>query len=172
MDLERKDRLMLLMLCDIGKTVGAKGYKWDLISDAVLNGDDWVFDYEYGELFPKRVRSNNDVSETVSILDMWDMIESSIERLDPAEKLKVETTGGRTPQFRGFDANNDDHYYITETFVEQMGRFKRFKGRYLNSHSQSTLPRYREMLSKFEKLRPTLEDGTVSAEQINHVASG
>ena len=48
--------------------------------------------------------------------------------------------------FDGFDGNNDRHYGLASFLVQDMGRFEEFKGRPLNSHSQSSMPKYRNML--------------------------
>jgi len=48
--------------------------------------------------------------------------------------------------FDGFDGNNDRHSGLASFLVQDMGRSEEFKGRPLNSHSQSSLPKYRNMV--------------------------
>ena len=71
--------------------------------------------------------------------------------------------------FAGFDGNNESELYSIATFlINDMGRFTKFKGRELNSHTH-TRERYRRMLSVFLPLRTTLHGGALSVEQLIQV---
>ncbi|MGI9361688.1 MAG: hypothetical protein ACR2O7_09005 [Parasphingorhabdus sp.] len=84
------------------------------------------------------------------------IIESSIAKLTGAEA--EEAKGCHSTKFDGFDANNDDHYGVARTMIEELGEFSNSRqGVNVNSHSQSSLPRYRSMYKKF--------DGYVTAQQ-------
>lgn len=63
---------------------------------------------------------------------------------------------GTLVEFPGFDGNHEPHYHIAEYIINDMRhRFEYFKGRNMNSHSQS-VPGYRRMYRVFERMRANL----------------
>ena len=156
MKLEPKDRLILMMLCDIAKQVGASDFDPDLISAAVSGGHDWVLDWEYGGVLPDHGDTDQQVKEVGDILDMWRFIETDFAALDPNEKQKVIAAYGMEPKFYGFDGNNEiEHLSIAKMMVERMGRYDHFRGRVVNSHCP-TLDSALPAAARFEKVRPSL----------------
>lgn len=167
MNLEPKDRLILLMLCEIARKVGATDLNLDLISKAVSSGHDWAIDWEMGGVLPEKADDLQHVREVTDILDMWRFIEQDFANLDAGDKESVKKSLGMTPKFNGFDGNNEiEHMSIARMMIETMGRFDHFKGRNLNSHYPS-LDAAISAVSRFEKIRPGLvPPKTLTAVQI------
>lgn len=55
-------------------------------------------------------------------------------------------------KFKGFDANNDNHYFYMKFMVEEANLFQEHKGTYMNSHTISTIGRYRKMLARYNQI--------------------
>lgn len=76
---------------------------------------------------------------------------------------------GVNPKFQGFDGNNESRYIgITSTLVNDLDRFERFKGRYLNSHSRM-MDVYQRMLQTFALVRMSSEYGYLNVDEIAQV---
>lgn len=139
MQLSDGERLIAVMLAEVMEAL-----KLDqeldpaLIKSLVINNDGWALRRKYSGIFNSEAPSDEVLSETTNILWMWGIIESSIERLTGAEA--EEATGWHWTAFDGFDGNNDPHYGVARTMIEDLGEFSSSrKGVNLNSHSQSSL---------------------------------
>lgn len=172
MKFENKDKLVMLMLCEIYEALNVKGtFDPKLISSALIGGHDWAIDWEYGSLFPTEVDSEEDLKETSDILDMWGFIERAFAALTEPEKDRVKASNhGFEPVFTGFDGNNEDHYHIANFLVNNMNRFKEFAGRSLNSHSES-ITNYRRSYAKFDPMRGNLGRDQLTADQLIEILS-
>lgn len=83
------------------------------------------------------------VKETFDILDMF-------RALHDAGKRGLNLTGGTSsPTFDGFDANNDDHYGVSIFLLNTRGSYAE-SAPAKNSHTSSTLARYRRMFSTWQ----------------------
>lgn len=89
-------------------------------------------------------------NETMEILDMFRQIDAYIEQLPKEER---ELLNLDTLSFKGFDANNDSHYYFADFIINKDERYSERKGMYLNSHSSLNLKKYRAMLPVYKELR-------------------
>jgi len=150
-------RLIAAMVADIHAKVGAgeeSGLDSKKVSTLLWNRQDWALHWEYGHLF-EREEDNPDVTYVKEVLEMWRAIEYSYSQLDESGKADVHA---RTkylpddgPKFGGFDGNNEAQYWaIARTMIEDLARWKEFKGRDLNTHSP-TDRRYAAML---EAMKP------------------
>jgi len=54
--------------------------------------------------------------------------------------------------FKGFDANNDEHYHYASFMIEKLGKWAEHKEMYLNSHNSMTISAYRKMLPVYKKV--------------------
>ncbi|WP_225307278.1 YfbU family protein [Adhaeribacter soli] len=52
-------------------------------------------------------------------------------------------------QFKGFDQNNDKHYWYAKFIIKDKGLYDEHENAYLNSHDSSTIDAYRRMLKVF-----------------------
>ena len=156
------DKLNFMMLRDIAKHLKIEdmGTDVDFLSETIYGGHYWAPIWEMQGLFHKHVDRPEDVTLVVDTLDMWDFIEGSIEKLRPEEIERLKAANhGYLPKFSGFDGNNESTLMsIARFMVEKMGRFSRFAGRDLNSHSPGAA-RYRRMTERFEPMRINLGFG-------------
>ncbi len=149
MKLTDGERLLAVMLADL-----MEGLKIEreldpkLIKTLVCGGDEWAIKRKYSGIFDASPPSDEVVSETTNILWMWDIIENRVADLSGAEA--EEAAGWKRTKFDGFDGNNDAHYGVAHTLINDLGDFSHFKDRNLNSHSQASLVRYRQMYAKFD----------------------
>jgi uncharacterized protein len=167
------DRLILAMLAEIYKKLDISGdIDPDFVSDAVWSGQTWLLDWKYSPLFTAANAEDSVINETCDILSMWRIIEQSYGAFTEEDKNFVSnntTASIRNPTFEGFDLNNNDHYGVADDLINKLDRFQEFKGRYLNSHSVVSLPRYRKMYSTFEPIFKRLSissAASLSAEQM------
>jgi uncharacterized protein YfbU (UPF0304 family) len=163
-------KLILQMLCDLYKKLDIDGeIDHKFVASALHSDQLWAFEWQYQFLQDPDNSSNPPVvKETVDILDMWSFLEHAFEQLDEAGKERVQAGAGlsrREVRFPGFDANHEDHFGVASFLIQDMGRFSEFSKHSLNSHSQS-VPGYLRMLTVFEQMRPTIDMGEMSPDQI------
>ncbi|SEL86862.1 hypothetical protein SAMN05443999_1098 [Roseovarius azorensis] len=168
MKLTDGEKIIIAMLADVHKALKIEG-ETDVkhLMESIYSGNLWSLDWDWQGLLGAKETPDHVVKETADILDMWSLLETAYERLEEADKDKVKAANhGHGPVFSGFDGNNDDHFGVAKHFIEVMDRFAHFEGRDLNSHSQMSLPRYRQMYPKFEELRAKLADRDLTADEI------
>ncbi|MBC7502327.1 MAG: YfbU family protein [Herminiimonas sp.] len=150
MELSNGERLIIVMLAEVMEALKLdREVNPSLLKSLVINNDGWALRRKYSGIFESQPPSDEVVSETTNILWMWGIIESSIERLSAAEALEAEDWHWKS--FGGFDGNNDPHFGVARTMIEELNEFSDSRnGTNINSHSQASLPRYRRMFDKFE----------------------
>lgn len=148
------EKLILVMLTEVYKALGIKGdIDPQVVYEAVCSSHTWMLRDRHPGIFHGEVDRPEDVREVAEILGMWDLVESSWAALPPDQRQRVSDEAplrGHPPKFEGFDGNHDPHYGIAKAMVEKMDYFPFLKGRALNSHSQTSLPTYREMLRRYD----------------------
>jgi len=149
MNLTDGERLIAVMLAEVMEALKLdRELDPALLKSLVINNDGWALRRKYSGIFEGKAPSDEVVKETTDILWMFGIIESSIDRLvgDEAEEAK----GWHYNQWHGFDGNNDPHYGVARTMIEELGEFEQSRrGINLNSHTQTSLPHYRRMYDKF-----------------------
>lgn len=102
--------------------------------------------------------------ETSDILNMNRIIQSVISKLSNQEKEELELSW---IEFDGFDANNDKHYSYAKHQIDS-GKWAELRGKELNSHTSSSIRRYRKMLPAFNQC---MSEGLnkLGASHINHI---
>lgn len=81
--------------------------------------------------------------ETGQILNMYRRINNTIATLTSEQKESVDLD---RIAFKGFDANNDSHYHYASFMIDEMNLWQEHKGKNINSHTYSTLVKYKKML--------------------------
>lgn len=148
MAMSNSERLITVMLAEIMEALNLnKELDPALIKTLVYNNDEWALSRKYPGIYESEAPSKEVVTETGDILWMWTIIESSIAKLTGDEA--VEASNWHWNKFHGFDGNNDDHYGVAHTMINHLEEYQDFKGRNLNSHTQTTLPKYQSMNDKF-----------------------
>lgn len=148
MKLSDGEKLILLALAD--QKDGKEEIDLDFIRSAIFNGQSWAISWEYPGIATEDTEEAI-AKETVDILSMWSYIESSVKKLTADEQTTL--AANVYPYdltFSGFDGNHDKHHSVASFLINNMDRFSEFKGRSLNSHSQSSLPSYRKMLPAYD----------------------
>lgn len=150
MKLSDGERLIVVMLAEMMET--NKHHNWEinpaLVKTFAINNDDWAIAHKYSGVFASQAPSDDVVKETGDLLWMWGIIEHSLDQLTGSDADHAKTFQWR--KFSGFDGNNDDHYGVAHTLINDLEVYQDFKGRDLNSHSRGSLPRYRTMRARFD----------------------
>ncbi len=90
MNLSDGEKLIVLMLADISKSLKVKGeLDPEFIQKAVFNNDLWALRWKYHGVPFSKEPDPPEVAETCDILDMWFFVESSFAKLSPVEKARV-----------------------------------------------------------------------------------
>ena len=162
------EKLILAMLAGIYKKLEIND---DIDPKVILAGiradtTAWIIQLQYGdspeELPPK-------VKETCDILDMYRWIGASVKGLSKSERERVNKQADRWSEyveFQGFDGNNDEHFGILSDLVNVLEKYQERKGGILNSHSQTSLPKYRKMLSAFQSIPAPFSQEGLTADQL------
>ncbi len=170
MNLTDGERLLAVMLAEMMEAMKLNNeIDPSLIKTLVCNGDDWAIKRKYSGIFASESPTDEQVTETTNILWMWGIVEHSLAELTGAQA--DEAKGWHWTSFGGFDGNNDDHYGIAHTMINELGEFQDFKDRGLNSHTQSSLPRYRAMYAKFDKYVNAGQASPLSFEALRDLCS-
>src|ERR1700683_1504731 len=169
MKLSDGEKLILIMLTEIYEKLQIKReVDPKLVQSAITGGNLWGLELAYPGIFHNTEPTPDVISETGDVLDMWRYIESSYQQLSPDDQAQVkeEARPFGNAQFRGFDANDEATYIGVARFViDALDRFRRFKGRGLNSHMPS-LGAHRRMLGVFTPLRNSLSGSDLTAAQL------
>lgn len=174
MQLTDGEKLIVAMLADIRKSLGGvPGIDPDFVMDAIHSGNTWALKWHYPGVFDPQETPDEVRKETLDILDMWSMLESSYGNLAQPDAQRIDAAArqhGNNVQFGGFDGNHEStHLSVARFLIEDMGRYAEFAGRGLNSHFPS-LRRYQAMLAVFGPMRPGLGGGQhMTADQIIRV---
>lgn len=170
MKLTDGEKLIILMLSEMYEALKIKGETDpDFLRSAIFNDQLWAIRWKYAGI---PFDSSDDppiLREVLDILDMWSLVEFSYSQLDNEDKNKLAQDAapfGTNPSFMGFDGNHETEYMSVARFlVDQLDRFQEFKGRSFNCHYPS-LDAHRRMIAIFEPIRASLEDSTLSLEQL------
>ncbi|MBM7049609.1 MULTISPECIES: YfbU family protein [Rhizobium] len=148
MRLSQGEKLILMALA--AAKDGKDELDLDFIRRAIYSGNTWALTWEFSGI-PAEDTEPGIADETAEIMSMWSYIERSVGELPVAEREQLEKDAyPHSLSFSGFDGNHDPHYSVASFLVKDMGRFEEFKERSLNSHTQSSLPTYRRMLSAYK----------------------
>lgn len=171
MQLTDGERLIAVMLAEVMEALKLdRELDPALVKSLVINNDGWALRRKYSGIFHSEAPSDDEVKETTDILWMFGIIESSIDRLtgEQAEEAK----GWHYNQWRGFDGNNDPHYGVARTMIEELGEFEQSrKGVNVNSHTQSSLPHYRSMYEKFDGYVRSSQAAPLSFDALRDICS-
>lgn len=172
MDLRPADKLIILMLSEIYDHLGVQGETdTDFLRSAIFGGHNWALDWRLPGITQTETAPPAVVSETVNLLEMYDMLERSFDALGPEDRADIEAW---TIEFRGFDGNNETtHMSVAQFLVEKMDRFARFAGREFNSHAPS-LGMAGRMFEVYEPLRAGVglrRDPRLNADELRRISA-
>lgn len=154
MELTPGEKIIITMLADIKNHFKIEGeIDHQFVTNAIFSNHLWALDWKMeGMNFP-RSETPKHVSEVVDILDMWDVVEMSYDKLDAADQAEIKAnTSLSQPRFIGFDGNNEtSHMSAARFLVQDLDRFSRFRDRDFNSHCPC-LMRYLKMVQEYEAI--------------------
>lgn len=166
------EKLIVALLCDIHRNMniaGGDSLDPQFIMESIYGGHDWALKWKYPGIFEAESTPSQTVTEVCNVLDMWWMLEIGYEALSQPDKDRVAAEAdpfGANVRFRGFDGNNETRHMTTAEFlIEQLGRWRHFTGRDLNSHAPS-IDGYLRMYPIFERIRQNLHNRTMNADEI------
>lgn len=171
------EKLQVAMLCDLAKPAKDRELDYDFIWNAVTNDDEWALSWRYPGLNLK-VKTPPEVTTVCDILEMWDRLETSYEKLSDNDKEQVEKKSYKSgpPRFQGFDGNSDDRrMHIAHILIKDLERWSRFKDRGLNSHMRNAevddrlLSAWRPLWA--EKIRTGLSDPSAYGFSADEIAA-
>ncbi|MEN9281083.1 MAG: hypothetical protein RL594_18 [Bacteroidota bacterium] len=176
MTLTNGERIILLMLADIQINKPSQyEIEPEFIKSAILDGQEWAIRWQYPAVpFSGPKNDPPELEEVLDILEMWDVIERTYEqnRNDrQASEGKGDSEQLNYNRFPGFDGNHETSYWqIAHYLTNKLGRFTRFKGRYLGG-AVHRLRGYQRMLEVYRKTRLSLTDGTLTDDQLEAILS-
>jgi uncharacterized protein YfbU (UPF0304 family) len=109
------------------------------------------FTGQYGAVFfvDQEETDYNVCRETHDILNMFRYISNAIANLTDEERESLDLD---KLTFKGFDANNDDHYGYTSFMIEKLRKWHEYKEMDLNSHNSQTISAYLKMLPVYKNV--------------------
>ncbi len=152
MQLSDGERMIVVMLAEVTEHFKLHSeVDPTLVKKLVIYNDFWALRMKYPGLFDKDERVTDQiVSETIRMLEMWSCIESSISTLPNEHKIELEQHPWS--RFPGFEGHYDRHYRVAITLIEDLNRFDEFSDRTL--HTQiPVLHKYWNMLQVFNDIR-------------------
>jgi uncharacterized protein YfbU (UPF0304 family) len=163
------EKLILSMLCDIHKALKIDNSTADLVSSAIYSGNLWGLGWGLTGILHGSEPTDEQVKETVEIMDMWYFLEVWHRELSVDDKNIVEQSAaplGKVVHFNGFDGNGEAEYIsIADFLIQKLDRFQSFKGRDLNAH-MPTLDAHRRMMAVYSPLRAANRGAALAALQI------
>lgn len=171
MEFTNEQKLIVAMLAEIHQALEIEdGLDPVFIQDKVSSGRTWAVRWRYGELFDDDFETPPHVRFVVKVLELWRRLEHSYSLLDEGQKaelLRLAPVHGERVRFIGFDGNggDDDGYGTAHTLIEEMGRWREFQGRDLNSHGPMKQV-YERMLEACDGLEKDATDFALSVEEM------
>jgi uncharacterized protein YfbU (UPF0304 family) len=170
MHLSDGEKLILVMLSEIYKHLKIEGeINSELVLASIFNDKAWGLKWEYGGIFNNPEDNPPAVQETCDILDMYRLLAFSFDELSDEDKARVKSESSPFDdyvKFQGFDGNHDPHHGVVGYLVRDLKRYDELQGHNVNSHTQSTLPKYRKMLKVFEPMRDPYPRDGLTANQL------
>lgn len=173
MKLSDGEKIIILMLTELYEKLQVDGeMEPDFLRSAIFNDKLWGIRWKYSGIPFSDEEDPEVVREVLDILDMWSAIERSYASIDSTGKESIKQrlgVLGDSPQFRGFDGNNESEYVGTALFlVNELDRYAEFKGRGFNCHHPS-IDMHRRMLAVFNPLRRRFMSTDLSASELLQV---
>jgi uncharacterized protein YfbU (UPF0304 family) len=129
-------------------------------AEILLRGYTGLYHMVFDSLSEEEPESVTD--EVHDILSMFQTIEGATSSLSDEQKQQLNMS---KLTFSGFDGNNDDHYHQTRFMINNLDYYEGL-GYDINSHTSSSLPRYRRQLAVFKTLT-----GELSISDLNQIAA-
>lgn len=164
MEFSDPQKLIVTLLTDIHQALGIENSIDPMLAQRLVNSDrGWALGWAYPGIF-ESTETPEHAKFVADVLDMWDFLMQAIEELDPADRARLEALSpvfGKNVAFNGFDGNNETELMSTVSiFVNDLGRWSRFKGQDFNSHMPCA-DGYARMLEKYREDDDSFDDLSV-----------
>lgn len=147
MKLTNTERLMLVnqfkILAKLNEEDEESAY-YSKKAEILERGYEWYYD----ELLSSEPLPREVSNETMDILDMFRQLDAYVDQLSPEQKANLDL---EKLKFDGFDATNDKHYGFAKFIIEKDDRYNERKEMYLNSHTPTSIQKYRRMLPIYKE---------------------
>ncbi|MGX9359609.1 YfbU family protein [Pantoea ananatis] len=126
MSYTQAEKLQLLMLCDIYKTLGIQNsFDPDLIDEAISTDNTWAIGWQY-QMLNDGSQKPYRVSLFADTVEMYDMLRYTYGQMAPHEKTQVANAiphfnAQNSIIFPGFDGNNEAEYITVGGIFKLMG---------------------------------------------------
>lgn len=147
------EKLILLMLSDLHELHGIDKINTKLLRSALSTNNSWALNWEIPDLGSDLTDTPEEVITVVNFMYMWGALEDTWHAFPEniKENIMSNVQIGKTVKFPGFHSSEEfELYTIAKLFVDDMGKFQRYKGRDLNSHVPMRAL-YEKMYSTFVK---------------------
>lgn len=148
------EKLILLMLSDLHEVAGLDKVNTKFLRSAISTNNTWAINWEMPDLGMDLSDTPVEAIDIVNYMHMWGVIEDAWHSIPESRKESMieKIQLGKFLKFPGFHSHQEEKYYrIAKLFVDDMGRFERYKGRDLNSHVPM-LEQYKKMYSIYDRI--------------------
>lgn len=148
------EKLILLMLSDLHDKVGLESFDTNFIRSAITSDNAWALNWEMPELSADFGDTPQVAIDVVDYMFMWGVIEDSWHSISENGRAEIakQNPFGNNVRFPGFHSDAESkEYAVAKLFVDDMGRFERYKGRDLNSHVPMC-EQYKKMHQIFDRI--------------------
>ena len=148
------EKIIIAQISDLTKDKQHREIDTALVMKTIQGGHSWALRWQMPGLLDDHIDQPGMSSLVNDTLDMWCLIEESIESFSSTEKKAFhEEPNNHHHKFLGFDDNNESEYHSIALFlVNDLDHFPRFKGRDLNSHLP-VIDSYARMIPLFQQMR-------------------
>ena len=164
------EKLILSILCDVSRTVGAEGtIDPGFLDAAVKGGHAWAIEWEHPSLAHGHTNTQATADFVTRVLSMWRLVEDSFARLPEPEKAEVCAGAALagSPTFPGWHGELEANYKSTARFMtDRMNLFPMFAGRAATEAGGPVVQRYKAMIGRLAEFERAGTVQALSAEQL------
>lgn len=164
------EKLLLSILCDVSRKVGAEGMiDPDFLEAAIKGGHSWAIEWEHPSLAHGHTNSQATADFVIKVLSMWRLIEEGFGKLTITEQESVRQSAGLSgaPAFPGWHGDLEANYKSTARFMtDRMNLFPMFAGRSSAESSEPVVGRYKQMLALLAKIENSAAVQSFNADQL------
>jgi uncharacterized protein YfbU (UPF0304 family) len=168
--LSEGEKLILTMLCDLYRKVGAEGaIDPEFLQNAVRGGHYWAVEWQYPSFAHGHDNTVSQADFVSKVLSLWRQIEESFRQLSPDEKGKVMSDAALTaqPSFPGWDGHREtDYMSIARFMTDRMNMFPSQKGKAGREAGRPSVIGYRKMLELHDSFEQDARDRKLTAQEL------
>jgi uncharacterized protein YfbU (UPF0304 family) len=168
--LSEGEKLILTMLCDLYRKVGAEGaIDPGFLQSAVRGGHYWAVEWQYPSFAHGHDNTVSQADFVSKVLGLWRQIEESFRQLSADQKGKVMSEAALTaqPSFPGWDGRREtDYMSIARFMTDRMNMFPSQKGKAGREAGKPSVSGYRKMLDLYDAFEQDARDRKLTAQEL------